>query len=96
MRYFIETGFDVGLQYKLIAPGGVEMDLRDGVVCATVGAKPIRARLEIRLEDGFEDRLEAGLDHAICDGGDAELAKFSARLRYHHLPHLDRTELARL
>jgi hypothetical protein len=52
--------------------------------------------LEIRLEDGFEHRLEAGLNHPVGHGGNTKLADLTARLRYRHPPHLDRLELARL
>ena len=72
------------------------VDLGDRVMCAPVRAEPIRARLEIRLEDGFEHRLQAGLDHPVSDSGNTELAEFPGiSLRDHHLPHLDRPELAR-
>ena len=35
------------------------MDLGYRVVRAAVRAEPVRARLEVRLEDGFEHELEA-------------------------------------
>jgi len=72
------------------------MNLGDRVVRAPVGAEPVRARLEVRLENGFEHRLETGLDHPVSDGGYPELAQLPASLRDHHLPHLDRLKLARL
>jgi hypothetical protein len=62
MQYFIETGFDVSLQHPLVSSGAEVVDLGDRVVSAAVRAEPIRARLEIRLEDRFEHRLQAGLD----------------------------------
>jgi len=72
------------------------MDLGYRVLRAPVGPKPIRARLEVRLENGFEHRLEARLHHPISHGGDSEFAELPARLRNHHLSHLHRTEPARL
>src|SRR3954466_7117001 len=66
-------------------------------MCAPVRAEPIRARFETRLEDGFENRLEAGLDDPVGDSGDTEFPELPGMtLRYHHLPHFDRRELARL
>ncbi len=71
------------------------MDLGDSVVLTPSGAEPVRERLEIRLEDGFEHQLQGSLDHAVLHGRYPELAKFSALLRDHHLPHRDRPELTR-
>src|SRR6266851_8512346 len=95
MRDLVKTGFDVALQHPVISTGAVVMDLGDRVVCAPVGAEPIRARLEIRLEDRFEYCFQAGLDHAVRDGWYTELAEFPVRFRYNHLPHFDRPEPAR-
>jgi len=72
------------------------VDLRYRILRPPVRAEPIRARLEIRLEDRFQHRLQAGLDHAIRDSRDTELAELPAFLRYQHLPHFDRPELTRL
>ncbi|HEX3956378.1 MAG TPA: hypothetical protein VHZ03_07070 [Trebonia sp.] len=64
---------------------------------ATVRAEPVRARLEVRLKDGFEHQLKASLDHAVGDGRYSELAEFPGiTFRDHHPPHLDRPELPRL
>ena len=40
----------------------------DRVVRAAARAEPVRARLEIRLKDGFEHELEGGLDYPVGDG----------------------------
>ena len=96
MPDFVEACPDVGLQHPLIPVGGVELDLGDRVVRAAVRAEPVRARLEVRLEDGFEHQLEGGLDHPVGHGRDPELAQLAAFLRDHHLPHRLRAELARL
>src|SRR6266496_4529503 len=97
MRNFIETGFDVVLEDPQVAvsPRGGVVDLGDRVVCTAVGAEPVRARFEVRLEDGFEHQLDAGLNHAVGDGGDAQLPELPGlSLGYHHLPYFDRLELA--
>ena len=49
------------------------VDLGDRVLRASVRAEPVRARLEIRLEDGLEHQLQARLDHPVGDGGNSEL-----------------------
>ena len=56
------------------------MDLGNGVLCAPVRAEPVRARLEIRLEDGFEHQFQAGLDHAVGDGGNTQFPEFPVPL----------------
>ena len=98
MPDFVETGPDVGLQDPVIVtgPGRQVVDLGDRVVRAAVRAEPVRARLEVRLEDGFEHQLEGGLDHPVGHSGDPETAQLAALLRNHHLPHRVRAELARL
>ena len=73
MPDFIETGFDVGLQNPVVitAPGGQLVDLGDRVLRSSVRAEPIRARLEIRLEDGLEYCFQARLDHPVGHGGNS-------------------------
>jgi site-specific DNA recombinase len=94
---FVEAGFDVAFQNPVVSTGSEEMDLGDRVVCATVGTEPVRARLEVRLEDGFEHQFEARLNDPVRDSGNTELPELpGVPLRYHHLPHFDRSELARL
>ena len=96
MRDFIETGFDVALQHPLViaGPGGEEVDLGDRVLRAPVRAEPVRARLEIRLENGLEHQFQACLDHAVGDSGNTEFPEFPVRFRYHHLAYLNRPEPA--
>jgi site-specific DNA recombinase len=91
---FVEAGFDVTLQDPMISTGCQELDLGDRVVCTTVGAEPVRARFEVRLENGFEHQFQACLDHAVSDSGNAEFPEFpGGTFRYHHLPHFHRPEL---
>jgi site-specific DNA recombinase len=68
MPDFIETCPDVGLQHLLVPVGGEHLDLGDCVLCAAVRAEPVRARLEIRLEDGLEHQLQGRLDHPVGYG----------------------------
>ena len=95
---FVETGFDVGLQNPAVITGlGCEMvDLGDRVLSAPFRAEPIRARLEIRLENRLEHQFQASLDHTIGDGRNTELAELPAFLRYQYPAHLHRPELTRL
>src|SRR5258708_38031112 len=73
------------------------MDRGDRVLGGAVRAEPGRARLEPRLENGLQYCLQARLDHAVGNSGEAELPEFpGSALRYPHLPYLDRPELARL
>ncbi len=72
------------------------VDLSDRVLRAPVRAEPIRARLEIRLENRLQHQFQASLDHAVGDGRNTELAEFPAFLRYQHPAHLHRPELTRL
>src|SRR4051794_20482223 len=47
-------------------------------------SRPIakRPRLEVSLEDGFQDELEGPLDHAVADARDAEDADLAAVFGY--------------
>jgi len=72
------------------------VDLGNSVVRAAVRAEPVRARLEVRLEDGFEHQLQRGLDHPVRDARYPQSAELAALLRDHHPPHRFRPELTRL
>src|ERR1700746_1701767 len=98
MTNFVEAGFDVRLEHPPIIDGlrGEVMDLGNCVLRPAVRAEPIRARLEIRLEDGLEHQFQACLDHPVGDSGNPEFPEFPIRFRYHYLPYLDRPEPARL
>src|SRR5436309_12369937 len=41
-----------------------------------------RPRLEVSLEDGFQDELEGPLDHAVANARDAEDADLAAIFKY--------------
>ncbi len=72
MRDFVEAGRDVPFEHPLIRVGAQEMDLGDGVLGPSAGAEAVGARLEVRLEDGFEDQLERGLHDPVLGCGDAQ------------------------
>jgi hypothetical protein len=74
---------------------GKELDLGNRVLSAPVRAEPVRARLEYRLEDGFQHQLQACLDHPVSDCGNSQLAEFPIRFRYHNPPDFDGPEPAR-
>src|SRR5215207_6210611 len=56
---------------------------------ASIGAEPVRARLEVRLKDRFQHCLARGLHHPVEHGGDTQAAELPATLRDLHLPHRD-------
>src|SRR5208283_6120608 len=93
-----ETGFDVRLEHPSVIDGlrGEVMDFGNCVLRPAVRAEPVRARLEIRLENGLEHQFQACLYHAVGDSGNSEFPEFPIRLRYHHLPYLNRRGPARL
>ncbi len=84
----VEARLDVALHHPLVASGGEVVDLGERVMGASARAEPVRARLEVRLEDGFEHQLQRGLDHAVPDGRDAKPAPLARPgLGDHPLPH---------
>jgi len=64
----------------------VQVDVRDGVACPSVGAEPVRGGLEARLEDGFEHQLERRLHHPVPHGRDAQPPELAVGLGDHSLP----------
>ena len=54
------------------------VDLGDRVMGTPVRAEPVRARQEVRLEDGLEHRLESGLDDPVGDSRDPQLSQLAA------------------
>jgi len=53
------------------------MDLGDRVLGTPPGPEPIRARLEVRLEDGLQHQLERRLHDPVRDARYAELAELA-------------------
>src|SRR6202021_4084347 len=54
----------------------------DRVMCCPLGPISKRSRLEIRLEDRFEDELERTLHHPVPDGRYRKAAAFAPSLGY--------------
>src|SRR5207249_10973618 len=46
-----------------------------------------RSRLEVRLEDRFQDQLQCSLDHPVTDRGNRQTACSAIRLRYPYGPY---------
>ena len=88
----VEAGGDVPFDHPLIALGGEFVDLGDGILGPPSRPIPVTVRVEVDLEDRFQDQLEGHLRHPIPQGGDAEQAQFPALLRYRHLPDRQRGE----
>jgi hypothetical protein len=63
------------------------VDLGDGVLGAASGTEPIRAGLEVRLQDRLQHQLQGGLHHPVPHGRDAKPALVATRLGDHPLPY---------
>ena len=50
------------------------VDLSDRVMRPPIGPEPIRARLEVRLENRLQHQFQSGLDDPVGDGGNPQLA----------------------
>jgi hypothetical protein len=87
MRDLVEARRDVPLNHPLIGAAGEQVDLGDGVLGAASGTEPIRAGLEVRLQDRLQHQLQGGLHHPVPHGRDAEPALVAARLWDHPLPY---------
>jgi len=96
MRDFVKAGRDVGVQHPLIGVGPQHVDLGDRVVGSTFRAEPVGARVEVRLEDRFQDQLERGLHHPVRGGRNSQAAELPAALGDHPLPDRQRRELTGL
>ena len=66
----VEARLDVTFEHPLVAIGCQHVNLSHGVVGPPTRAEPVGAREEIRLEDGLEDQLDAGLHDTVPGGGD--------------------------
>jgi len=83
----VEARRDVTFQDPLIRAGAEVMDLGDGVLGAAPGTEPIRAGLEVRLQDRLQHQLQGGLHHPVPHGRDPKSALLAAGLGDYPLPH---------
>ena len=54
----VEARFDVRVQHPVVALGAEVVDLGDRVMSPTLRAEAVADRLEVRLEDRFQDQHE--------------------------------------
>jgi hypothetical protein len=94
----VEARRDIALQRPLITVwcASERADLRDRVVSAPLGPKPVGARQEVRLPDGFQDQFQRGLHDTISHGRDAQPTQLAARFRNHPFADRQRAERLRL
>src|SRR5919109_792985 len=83
----VEARRDVTFQHPLIGAGAEVVDLGDRVLGAASGTEPIRAGLEVRLQDRLKHQLQGGLHHPVPNRRDAKSALAAAWLGDHPLPH---------
>ena len=88
----VEARLDVGLQHPLVRLRREVVDLGDRVLRAPVRPEPVGDRLEVGLEDRFQDQLQRGLHDPVGHGRDPQRPQFPAGLGNHHLPHRCRGE----
>ena len=65
----VKARLDIRIQHPPIAQGAEVMDLGDRVVRAPLGPEPVGDRLEVGLEDRFQDQLQCCLNNAVGHGG---------------------------
>ena len=94
MRDLVEAGFDVAFHDPLVLLGREQAHLGHRVMSPAIGAEPVRAREEIRLEDRLQHQLQGCLHHPVGDRRDPEAAQLAARLGNHPLPHRHGPETA--
>lgn len=61
----IEARLDIGVQHPAISLGTEQVNLGYRVVRTPVRPEPVRARTEVRLENGLQDQLQCGLHHPV-------------------------------
>ena len=74
MPYRIEIGFQVQVDDVGFALDDCVRDALDRPVRGLFRPVAIRARLEVSLEDRFQDEFERTLHHTIADGRNRKLA----------------------
>src|SRR5919106_6450876 len=77
----VEIAGQIDINYGGHPPHHTAPDFCQGPVGRPLRAIPVRVRAEIRLEDGFKDKLQRPLHHAITDARNLKRADFSVLLR---------------
>ena len=68
----VEARFDVGVEHPLAAPIGLDPDHLDGIMGRTFRSETETDRLEIGLENWFEDQLGGRHDQPVRNSGNAQ------------------------
>jgi site-specific DNA recombinase len=90
MRDVVEARLDIALQHPLIRVARQKVRLGDRVVRAPARTEPIRARLEVRLGNGFKPQLQRRLDHSVGHRGNSEWPQFLLVTGFRYVHPLDR------
>jgi hypothetical protein len=92
----VKARLDIRIEHPPVSAGAVIVDLSDGVVCPPPGPEPIGDRLEVGLEDGFQDQLQRGLHDPVGHRRNTEASDLPrpSRLRDLPLPYRQRPERA--
>ena len=90
----VETRGDVPFDHPFIALGVHLVDLGDGILRPSPRPIPVGMRVELGLEDRFQNQLERHLRHPIPQGRYPEMTDFAALLRDRHPPDRQRGERA--
>src|ERR671918_1376254 len=77
----VEIAGQIDINYGGHPPHHTAPDFCQGPVWRPLRAIPVRVRAEIRLEDGFKDKPQRPLHHAITDARNLKRADFSVLLR---------------
>jgi hypothetical protein len=64
----VEACLDIRIEHPAVAEGAEVVNLGDGIVRAPLGPEPVGDRLEVGLEDRFQNQLECRLHDPIGHG----------------------------
>ena len=67
VRDVVEGRLDVRVQHPPVTLGAEVVDLGDRVLGAPLRPEPVRARLEVRLEDRLQHQRQRSLDDPVRD-----------------------------
>ena len=95
---FLKACRDIGLENPFVVTSGTGqvVYLGNRILRPAIRTEAVRARLEIRLEDGLHHQLQRRLDHAICSRGNTQAADLARGLGNSLFPHSGRGVAAAL